>query len=136
MSPIVVSELPALAIDLATIGLTAVSGYFVYRQVTASQRHLKGLLLLVHVFFGVVIMLEILRNFLFGASFMALYTELGTSVILWDVELLTLVACLVYLRPLGVGLRKSFALIFHQKTLAAAFTAVSAYIASVNLYLV
>src|SRR5579872_5872473 len=136
MSVPLFSELTALAISLATIVLTAISGFFVYRQVTASHRDLKGLLLLVHLFFGVVIVLEILRNFLSGAAFMAVYTELGTSVILWDVELLTLLACLVYLRPMGVGLKKTYTLIFRQRNLGTAFTAVTLYIAFVNLYLV
>ena len=94
------------AIDIFTLGFTGLSGYYVYRQNTTLYREVKVLLLYVHVFFGGVMILEFLRNFLSSAVFITVYTILGTSFILWDVLLLMTVAAAVYLRPEGNGIRK------------------------------
>ena len=79
-------------IDIFTLGFTGLSGYFVYRQNTTLYREVKVLLLYVHIFFGGVMVLEFLRNFLSSPGFIAIYTILGTSFILWDVMLLMTVA--------------------------------------------
>ena len=99
-------EIPTILVDFLTIALTSISGFYVYRQSGKYHPELKTLLILVHLFFGGVIVLEILRNFISGSSFMFYYTVGGTSFVLWDVELLTIVACLIYIRPLTSGVTR------------------------------
>ena len=75
------------AIDLGTLILTALSGYYVSRQSTTLYKEVKTLLLYVHVFFGGVLVLEFIRNFVPTVTpysqtaiiFMDIYTILGTS---------------------------------------------------------
>ena len=93
-------------IDIVTLILTALSGYFVSRQSTTLYKEVKVLLVYVHVFFAGVLFLELARNFLnpessAGNLFIDIYTVLGTSFILWDVLLLTTVGAAVYLKPEG-----------------------------------
>src|SRR6202521_4387795 len=114
------------AIDLGTLVLTALSGYYVSRQSTTLYREVKVLLIWVHVFFGGVLVLEFLRNFVPipttptpaptspTSLFMDVYTILGTSFILWDVLLLMTVAAAVYLKPEGQGLRQLLVSIIRQ----------------------
>ena len=99
--PITALGLVVPAIVIFTLGFTGLSGYYVYRQNTTLYREVKVLLLYVHIFFGGVMILEFLRNFLTSALFIEIYTILGTSFILWDVLLLMTVGAAVYLRPEG-----------------------------------
>ncbi len=129
------------AIDLGTLVLTGLSGYYVSRQSTTLYREVKTLLIWVHVFFGGVLVLEFLRNFVSIAItssttlFMDVYTVLGTSFILWDVLLLMTVAAAVYLKPEGEGLRQLLASIVRQKSTGIIYLAIAVFILAADLYL-
>lgn len=123
------------AIDIFTLGFTGLSGYYVYRQNTTLYREVKVLLLYVHVFFGGVMILEFLRNFLSSAMFIAVYTILGTSFILWDVLLLMTVAAAVYLRPEGNGIRKLLVTITKRKFVGSIYLAIASFAIGIDVYL-
>lgn len=129
------------AIDLGTLVLTGLSGYYVSRQSTTLYREVKTLLIWVHVFFGGVLVLEFLRNFVTNANapgttlFMDVYTVLGTSFILWDVLLLMTVAAAVYLKPEGDGLRQLLSSIIRQKRTGIIYLAIFVFIIAADLYL-
>jgi hypothetical protein len=127
---------PNLAVDTMTLLFTGISAFYVYHQVTSTYWELKSLLVAVHFLFGSVIVLEVLRNFYSSAVFMRIYTIGGTSFILWDVEILTVVACYVFLRPARAGFRPLISSILRQKGLGPIFIATTFYIAVVNLYLI
>src|SRR5579872_574198 len=129
------------AIDLGTLVLTGLSGYYVSRQSTTLYREVKVLLIWVHVFFGGVLVLEFLRNFVSttitpGTTlFMDVYTILGTSFILWDVLLLMTVAAAVYLKPEGQGLRQLLVSIIRQKRTGIVYLAIAVFIVAADVYL-
>ncbi len=136
MSAFVLGEIPTILVDFLTIALTSISGFYVYRQSGKYHPELKTLLILVHLFFGGVIVLEILRNFISGSNFMFYYTVGGTSFVLWDVELLTIVACLIYIRPLTSGVKSSISFILRHKLVGPTFVLATALIGATDLYLV
>ncbi|MDA4131331.1 MAG: hypothetical protein OK457_11220 [Thaumarchaeota archaeon] len=132
------------AIDLGTLVLTALSGYYVSRQSTTLYREVKVLLVYVHVFFGGVLVLEFLRNFVPSTVtptpqtttiFMNVYTILGTSFILWDVLLLMTVAAAVYLKPEGQGLRQLLVSIVRQKNTGIIYLAIAVFVLASDFYL-
>lgn len=124
-------------IDLLTLCLTGVSGYFVYRQKTALYREVKTLLIYVHILFCGVLILELLRNFVSAQNtlFLDVYTVLGTSFILWDVLLLMTVGAAVYLRPQGNGVRHLLREIVRQRFAGGAYAAIAVFIIASNIYL-
>ncbi|MDG6904428.1 MAG: hypothetical protein JRN20_01430 [Nitrososphaerota archaeon] len=124
------------AIIIFTLGFTGLSGYFVYRQNTTLYREVKVLLLYVHVFFGGVLILEFLRNFLSSTLFITIYTIGGTSFILWDVLLLMTVGAAVYLKPEGEGIRKLVATIVRRRITGSIYFTIAIFILAVNAYLV
>src|SRR5579862_6979710 len=140
------------AIDLGTLVLTALSGYYVSRQSTTLYKEVKTLLLYVHIFFGGVLILEFLRNFVpvpagarlsvpitpppAAALFMNIYTILGTSFILWDVLLLMTVGAAVYIKPEGQGLRELLAAIIRRKVTGVVYLVVAAIVLGSDIYLV
>ena len=129
-------------IDLGTLVLTALSGFYVSRQSTTLYKEVKELLIYVHVFFGGVLVLEFIRNFVptnlsnpTTQFFVAVYTILGTSFILWDVLLLMTVGAAVYLKPEGGGLRRLFASIIKQKTIGLVYLAIAIFVIASDIYL-
>ncbi|MDE1854227.1 MAG: hypothetical protein KGI38_10860 [Thaumarchaeota archaeon] len=92
-----------LSIDALAFAIAAISLYFVSQQKPSHYPYVKSLLILVHVFFEGVVLLEILRNIFTSDPFLEVYTILATSFILWDVILLTVIAYSVYVRPGGRG---------------------------------
>ena len=135
--PITTAALVEPTIDLLTLSLTCVSGYFVYRQNTTLYREVKTLLIYVHIFFSGVLILELLRNFVSAGNtlFLDVYTVLGTSFILWDVLLLMTVGAAVYLRPEGSGVRDLLRSIMRQRFAGGAYTAIAAFIIASDIYL-
>lgn len=123
------------AIVLFTLSFTGLSGYFVYRQNTTLYREVKVLLLYVHIFFGGVLVLEFLRNFLSSTLFIQIYTIAGTSFILWDVMLLMTVGAAVYLKPEGEGIGKLVNAIIRRKITGGIYLAIAAFIFVVDAYL-
>jgi hypothetical protein len=129
------AELVVPAIDLLTLIFTGISGYYVYRQNTTLYGEVKVLLIWVHVFFGGVMILEFLRNYITTSLFVAVYTVLGTSFILWDVLLLTTVAAAVYLRPEGKGIRKLLRTIVKKRIVGDVYLAITVYALAIDAYL-
>jgi len=139
------------AIDIGTLILTALSGYYVSRQSTTLYKEVKTLLLYVHIFFGGVLVLEFIRNFVpvppntvlsapivpppAAALFMNIYTILGTSFILWDVLLLMTVGAAVYIKPEGQGLRELLVAIIRRKVTGVVYLAVAAFVLGSDIYL-
>jgi hypothetical protein len=134
--PITALDLVVPAIVIFTLGFTGLSGYYVYRQNTTLYREVKVLLLYVHIFFGGVLVLEFLRNFLSSSLFIGIYTILGTSFILWDVLLLMTVGAAVYLRPEGEGIRKLVATIVKRRIAGGVYLGIAAFTLGVDAYLV
>lgn len=128
-------ELVVPAIDIFTLGFTGLSGYYVFRQNTTLYREVKVLLLYVHIFFGGVMILEFLRNYLTSGVFISIYTILGTSFILWDVLLLMTVAAAVYLRPEGNGIRQLLVAISKRKFVGSIYFAIAVFTLGIDLYL-
>ena len=134
--PVTALGLVVPAIVIFTLGFTGLSGYFVYRQNTTLYREVKVLLLYVHIFFGGVLVLEFLRTFLTSTLFIAIYTILGTSFILWDVLLLMTVGAVIYLRPEGKGVRKLVATIIKKRIVGGIYLGIAVFTLGVDAYLV
>ncbi len=88
-------------VDFTGIVILGASIYYISRQRRSRYPDVKNLLLLVYALFEGVLVLEVLRNFLNSDAFINVYAVAGISFVLWDVALLTLVGCLVYLSPPG-----------------------------------
>ena len=94
----------SVSIGIFAFAVTGISLYFVSRQRPSQYPYLKGLLILVHAFFEVIIVLDILRNLFPGsASYIGVYSVLAPDLIYLDVVLLTVIAYSVYVRPGGRG---------------------------------
>jgi hypothetical protein len=128
-------ELVVPAIDIFTLCFTGLSGYYVYRQNTTLYGEVKVLLLYVHVFFGGVMVLELLRNYLTSSLFVGVYTVLGTSFILWDVLLLMTVSQAVYLKPEGQGMTKLLGATIKKRFTGSIYLAIVAFIVGADAYL-
>lgn len=123
------------AIDILTLIFTGLSGYYVYRQTTTLYGEVKVLLIWVHVFFGGVMILEFLRNFVHSYFFISIYTVLGTSFILWDVLLLMTVGAAVYLRPDGKGIRRLLLIIIRKRYVGGVYAAIAVFTIAIDAYL-
>lgn len=93
-----------LSSDALTFVIVAVSLYFVVKQRPSQFPYVRSLLILVHVFFEGVIIMEVVRNVVTSVGVIDWYTNIATTFILWDVVLLTAISYAVYLRPGGKGL--------------------------------
>lgn len=108
------------AIHLITILITGTSAIYVYRQKTTDYPQVRNLLVMVHIFYLGVVSLEAFRTFVpvpqgctsstpgfpnclpfLTNAFLDVYTISGTTFVLADVFLLTLVAAAIYYRPNG-----------------------------------
>lgn len=121
---------------MATMVITGLSAYYVYRQKTTAYEYTKGLLIAVHIFFEGVIVFEFMRNYFFPVELMVVYTVGGTTLILIDVVLLTLISIVVYLRPTGTGYTGIINEMLSRKRHLFLFALFVAYIIYVQLYLV
>ena len=119
------------------MAITIISAYFVSRQQARTYGHTRNFLVLVHVFFLAVVVLEFLRNFLAASSpgFVSVYTIGATSFILIDVVLLSLVAASFYYRPSAQGGGSPLRGLLKRRWHAIAFAAFMAFIAGVEAYL-
>ncbi|MBI3023001.1 MAG: hypothetical protein HYY68_04640, partial [Thaumarchaeota archaeon] len=90
-------------VHLATLVITSLSGFYVYRQRTTAYRFAKNLLIIVYLLYAGVIGFEFVRDFSTNPADMHLYTFGGTTLVLADVVVLTAVAVSVYFRPTGLG---------------------------------
>ncbi|MGD0146785.1 MAG: hypothetical protein ABSB53_08065 [Nitrososphaerales archaeon] len=118
------------AIHLVTLVITGMSALYVFRQKTTEYLQVRNLLVMVHVFFMAVVALELLRDFVVESSlFMTVYTISGTSFVLADVFLLTLVALAIFYRPKGKGFMDIVREVFRHQTQATFFLLYSLFIA-------
>lgn len=116
-------------IHLATLVITGMSALYVGRQKTTEYLQVRNLLVMVHIFFMGVVGLELLRDFVVGNLFMTVYTISGTSFVLADVFLLTMVALAIFYRPSGKGMVDIGREIFKHQTQATVFLLYTFYIA-------
>jgi hypothetical protein len=86
-------------IDAVAIVILAASIRYVSRQQKSRYPDVNNLLILAYALFEFLLVLEFLRSFLDSDAYIYVYAVGGVSVVLWDVAILTLVGCLVYLRP-------------------------------------
>ena len=118
------------AVHLITLVITGMSALYVFRQKTTEYLQVRNLLVMVHIFFMGVVFLELLRDFVVESSiFMTVYTISGTSFVLADVFLLTLVALAVFYRPKGKGSLDIVREVFRHQTQATFFLLYSIFIA-------
>ncbi len=118
------------AIHLITLVITGMSALYVLRQKTIEYLQVRNLLVMVHIFFMGVVTLELLRDFAVESSlFMTVYTISGTSFVLADVFLLTLVALAIFYRPKGKGSLDIVREVFRHQTQATFFLLYSIFIA-------
>ncbi|MDA4115523.1 MAG: hypothetical protein OK442_03075 [Thaumarchaeota archaeon] len=94
------------------------------------------MLLAVHVLFMGVVVFEFLRTAFLSLNFITTYTIGGTTLILADVVLLTLLAVTVYIVPSGIGNRTVIRLLAEKKGLLALFGAYTAFIVYAGAYLI
>jgi hypothetical protein len=123
-------------VHIITLEITGLSAYYIYRQKITAYRYTKGLLLAVHLLFAGVIIFEFLRTAFLSTAFIQTYTIGGTSLVLADVVLLTLLAVTVYLVPSGIGNKTIVRLLWENKVHAVLFAAYTAFIAYAGTYLV
>jgi hypothetical protein len=117
------------------MAITIVSAYFVSRQQARTYGNTRNFLVLVHVFFLGVVILEFLRNYYSSPSFVSIYTIGATTFILSDVVLLTLMAASFYYRPSASGGGSPLRGLMKRKLHASIFVAFMTFIALVEGYL-
>lgn len=123
-------------VHIITLEITGLSAYYIYRQKITAYQYTKGLLLAVHVLFAGVVVFEFLRTAFLSVNFITTYTIGGTTLILADVVLLTLLAVTVYVVPSGIGNKSVLKLLYQKKGLLAMFGAYTAFIVYAGAYLV
>ena len=122
-------------VHIITLEITALSAYYIYRQKITAYQYSKSLLLAVHVLFIGVVLFEFLRTALLSTDFITTYTIGGTTLILADVVLLTLLAVTVYLIPSGIGTKSVLRLLWARKVHVALFASYVAFIVYAGAYL-
>ena len=123
------------AIQLVTMGITIVSAYFISRQQARTYGNTRDFLVLVHVFFLGVVILEFLRNYYSSPTYVTIYTEGATTFILIDVVLLTLVAASFYYRESASGGGSPLRGLLKRPFHASAFFSFMAFLAFVEAFL-
>lgn len=122
-------------VHIITLEITGLSAYYIYGQKITAYQYTKGLLLAVHILFAGVVVFEFLRTALLSTNFIETYTVGGTTLILADVVLLTLLAVTVYLVPSGIGNKRVIELLWEKKVHLALFAAYTAFIVYAGAYL-
>jgi hypothetical protein len=122
-------------VHIITLEITGLTAYFIYRQKIAAYQYTKGLLLAVHILFVGVVVFEFLRTSLLSESFITIYTNGGTTLVLADVILLTLLAGNVYVVPSGLGTKSVLRLFWERKIHIILLSGYSALIAYAAIYL-
>ncbi len=127
-------------IDLFAVFITAVSGYYMYRQKTTSYQNVRVTLLSVYVVACILVLFELFRIGIISptqvSSLMGIYTIGSTSLVLLNAWLLTVAAVGTYLRPKAPEFRKIFSEIYRHVDQAILFTAFTATVAFAGISLV
>ena len=108
MSLVTYAPLISPFVDAFTLGITAVSAYYMYRQKTTAYQNVRSTLLAVYVSSCLLVLFEFVRINLSDKGLMTLYTDGSTSLVLLNAWLLTVAAIATYLRPSGPGYRRLF----------------------------
>lgn len=124
------------SVEAIALLVTAISAYYMYRQGTTSYNDAKNLIVAVHILFGAVIVFEFFGTLLATQSALHVYVIFGTCLILLCVELLTMLAWSVYLPIQRSGFRHLISAIYQVWRNSLVFTAGTAYIAFVGIYLI
>ncbi|MDG6929474.1 MAG: hypothetical protein JRN29_05490 [Nitrososphaerota archaeon] len=122
-------------IQLVTLFIVVLSAYNVLKQKQGYYDYVRKLLFMVHVFFGGILVLELVRVSNGGGLFMTIYTMANTTFVLIDVALLTLVALTVYYRPTGASGRGMFVEMLRNRVNAPILVTFMGYIGFTDLYL-
>ncbi|HUI86429.1 MAG TPA: hypothetical protein VLY21_04665 [Nitrososphaerales archaeon] len=136
MTPNIFPYLLYPLVHIVTLEITGLSAYYIYRQKITAYQYTKGLLLAVHILFMGVVVFEFLRTAFLSVNFITTYTIGGTTLILADVVILTLLAVTVYIVPSGIGNKSVVNLLGQKKGLLALFGAYTAFIVYAGVYLV
>ena len=131
-----VATILAVIIETVVVGVTGLSGYFMYRQATTSNTAARNLIVTVHIFFLGVILFEVFRTVIPSQFSLRLYVSFGTIFILLCVQLLTVLAWAIYLPVHKTGVRNLLSTIYADKIHSAIFTAGTVFIGFVAVYLV
>ena len=116
------------SIHLVTLVITGMSALYVLRQKTTEYNQVRNLLVVVHLLYMGVVVLELLRTVFTGTTFLYVYTVSGTSFVLADVLLLTLIGLAVYYRPNGRAFLDILKEVGKHQTQATFLTLYSIYI--------
>ena len=136
MTPDIFAYLLYPLVHIITLEITGLSAYYIYRQKITAYQYTKGLLLAVHALFAGVVVFEFLRTAFLSLNFITTYTIGGTTLILADVVLLTLLAVTVYIVPSGIGNKSMISLLAQKKGLLAIFGAYTVFIVYAGVYLI
>ena len=123
-------------VHIITLEITGLSAYYIYRQKITAYQYTKGLLLAVHALFAGVVVFEFLRTAFLSTNFITTYTIGGTTLILADVILLTLLAQAVYLVPTGIGNKSVLRLLWARKVHVLLLAVYTGFIVFAAVYLV
>ncbi len=136
MTPDIFPYLLYPLVHIVTLEITALSAYLHIPPEDNRVQSTKGLLLAVHVLFAGVVLFEFLRTAFLSIDFITTYTIGGTTLILADVVLLTLLAVTVYIVPSGIGNKTVVNLLTEKKGLLALYGAYTAFIVYAGAYLI
>ncbi|MDG6911355.1 MAG: hypothetical protein JRN18_03305 [Nitrososphaerota archaeon] len=125
-----------LSIDALALVITGVSGYFVARQRGSQFPYVKGLLILVDVFFELILVQDVLRNLAPSPATVGDYSVFAATMVFADVILLTVIAYSVYFRPGGDGYRQRLRNVFLGRPHGPILVAFIAYVVGVDAYVV
>ena len=125
-----------ISVDLFALAVTWASLLFVLRQKPSQYPYLRSILALVHVFFGLVVVLDVMRHLYGGsAAYIETYSFLAPDLIYLDVALLTTLAYSIYMRPGGRGVAQRLKSMFFRWPHGLILGAFMAFIASTEGYL-
>lgn len=134
------ASLASPAIDLFALAITAVSGYYMYRQKTTSYQNVRVTLLTVYVVACVLVLFELFRigisQVAYNPLLMTTYTIGSTSLVLLNAWLLAVAAVGTYLRPTSPKFRHIFSEIYKHVGHSLLFTAFSASVIFAGISLV
>ncbi len=131
------STLVSPAVDAFALFITAISGYYMYRQRITSYESVRVTLLAVYVLATCLVGFEFIRLNLVNVEDMNIYTVGSTTLVLLCALLLGLASISTYLRPSGSGFREQFVdMVKRHPKHFVAFAAFMALIIFADIYLI
>ena len=124
--------------DLLSLTLVLFSLYQVIQLGMPRFPDMKVYLCILHLFFGSLLALDIMRNLASTSVFMDLFAQLTPSLVLWSGVLLSVIAYLVYSRTEQPAMAKGFRAFFGSRSRphAIAICAILAYALALQLVIV